>query len=758
MLAAQTPPGAAEAGGFARVAEARLEAELRESLSRNLFLASGAVYLVWHVAATLGGGEDLAARAWLITTALAAVLGLAMWLLRRSVLVAQAVWQAGVAATIALAVVLLRQPAWAILYGVLPLVAAAGLGWGAALLAEGLVAAFLVALSRAPWMAGLSPAYALGILACGAASGALGWSITHTLLGTTQTSLVYCEHARQVMEEARDQRVELKQAQEDLIQANRELVRLSDRLKAMYQIAEEARRAKEEFVANVSHELRTPLNMIIGFSEMIIGSPHVYGEKLPPALLSDIATIHANSQQLARLVDDVLDLSQVDAGRMAMSKEWTALGTLVEAASEIVRPLFESKGLALEVDVQQDLPPVFCDPTRVRQVVINLLSNAGRFTEQGGVRVKAWREGSEALVSVTDTGPGISPEDQKKLFEPFQQADGSIRRRYGGSGLGLSISRRFVEMHGGRMWLESRVGCGTTITFSLPLEVPAPGAIEGADIRRWFNPYREFEGRTRPRKAPVVQAPPRFVLLEEGETLQRLFRRYLHGYESISVRTPEEALAELDRSPAKALVVNAPPVAEVTSLLDRLGSLPHATPLITCWVPGEDEAARRLGVVRYLVRPVTCEKLLSTLADLGRSIRTVLLVDDEPDGLRLLARMLSSGEREYRILRARSGQRALSLLRQEHPDVMLLDLVMPGMDGEKVLLEKSRDPSIRDIPAVVISAKDPVAEPIVSRMLGVVRGGGLSVPDLLACIQAISEVLSPGDRPVHRGQSERPAG
>jgi CheY-like chemotaxis protein len=458
----------------------------------------------------------------------------------------------------------------------------------------------------------------------------------------------------------------------------------------------------------------------------------------------------------------VLDLSQIEVGRMALIKDWTTLQEIVDEAALAVGALYESKGLYLEAECPPDLPEIFCDSTRVRQVVLNLLSNAGRFAEQGGVRIEARCEGGNVVISVTDTGPGITLKDQEKLFEPFHQVDGSIRRRHGGSGLGLSISKRFVEMHGGKMWLESEVDVGTTFHFSLPLDTSPPAARASAGAKRWFSPYGEYEYKVRIRrsKAPAPTVIPRFVLLEEGETLQRLFSRYLDDTEIVSVRDVEQATRELSRTPAQALLVNASPFAEATDQFsfskDQLVDLPYGIPAVMCWVPGLDEAARQLGVVRYLVKPVTHEMLLSTLEELGAGVKSVLLVDDAPEVLQLFARMLSSAERSYRILQATSGQRALNLLRERQPDVMLLDLIMPGMDGFQVLQEKSRDASIRDIPVIVISATDPTGEPIVSDTLTVTRGGGLSMRDLLACIQAVSEVLSPSAQADGRGLPAEP--
>lgn len=731
--------------------------ELLQSSSRRIVLLAGGVYLGWYFLATENLGS-LTVSLFPVTAIVVLAGALSLLLVSRRLLEAQAVWQLGLVVAITMAAYSARRPEIALSYALLPLMAVVTVGWPAGLFMETLVIAIVTWFPHSAVMPPLPAGYSVAIILGGGLAGLLGWSATRGLLTVTQWSVYSFERARQQMEEARDQRMEFKQIQEDLIQANQELARLSDRLKEMYHVAEGARRAKEEFVANVSHELRTPLNMIIGFSEMITQSPQVYGGNLSPALLTDIAAIHLNSQHLARLVDDVLDLSQVESGRMALSKEWIPLGETIEAACLAVRPLFESKDLWLQGEVSPDLPRVFCDGTRIRQVVLNLLSNAGRFTEHGGVRVKAWLRGHDAVVSVTDTGPGIAPEDQDRLFEPFQQLDASIRRGHGGSGLGLSISKRFVEMHGGKMWLESETGVGTTFYFSLPIETPIPAALAGGDrVMRWFSPYHQYLARTRQSKAPVPTVVPRFVVLEEGDTLQRLFTRYVDDTETVVVHDIGEASAELTRSPSRALVVNASPLSETPDLRDQLANLPLGTPAVTCWVPGEDEAARRLGVAHYLIKPIARETLLSTLEGLGDGVKTVLLVDDEPGALQLFARVLSTSEHGYHVLRARNGRRALSLLRQRRPDAMLLDLIMPGMDGFRVLEEKSLDPSIRDIPVVVISARDPTGQPIVSDTLKVIRSGGFSVTELLACIQSVSEILSPSVRSDGREQPEEPA-
>ncbi len=733
--------------------------ELVVSTSRNVILVIGGAYLVWQSAATASYPETFDWK--MAPVALTAVLtcAFALRLLGTRFLAAQIVWQIGLATTITLSLIVFRQPLVGLFYALLPLMAVVTIGWPAGLLAEAMIVALIGWLSHMTWMPPLFTSYSLGAIVGGLLSGLVGWAATNALFTVTEWSLYSFAQARLKIDEAQQQRVELKQAQQDLVLANQELTRLSDRLQAMYQVAEEARQAKEAFVANVSHELRTPLNMIIGFSEMITQSPQVYGGELPSTLLADIAAIQRNSQHLAKLVDDVLDLSQMEAERMALSKEWTSVRELVDLAASTTHALFDSKGLYLSVDVSPDLPALFCDSTRIRQVLINLLSNAGRFTQTGGVNVRAWQDQESIAIRVADTGPGIAEEDQKKLFEPFQQLDNSIRRRHGGSGLGLIISKRFVEMHGGKMWLDSQVGVGTTICFRLPLEAAPLAALIEDPVKRWFNPYGEYEYRTRTRRsrAPEPRLTPHFVLLERGRTLQHIFSRYVQDVTLTHVEDAGEARRVLEHSPARALIVNTPAHYD-SPIADEWANMPHGTPTIACWVPGADEAAQSLGVVRYLVKPITSTSLLQTLETLGQEIQTILLADDEPEALQLFTRVLSFSERGYRILQATNGRRALGLLRERQPDVLLLDLIMPGMDGFQVLQQKSQDPTIRDIPVVIVSSRDPVNEPIVSDSLTVTRGGGLSARDLMESIGAISEVLTPHPRPDDRAPPGRPGG
>ncbi|MCS7222693.1 MAG: ATP-binding protein [Anaerolineae bacterium] len=568
---------------------------------------------------------------------------------------------------------------------------------------------------------------------------ALIWLLLDSLLTTVRWAWSSYEESRRALEQARDQRVKLCEAIEDLSEANLQLMRLNRLAQGLRQAAEEERRAKEQFVANVSHELRTPLNMIIGFCEMIINSPQTYGDRIPSTLLADLEVVLRNSRHLSDLIDDVLDLSQIETGRMALTKERVSIGELINAAAIAVRPLLISKGLYLETEVAEDLPAVFCDRTRIREVILNLLSNAGRFTEKGGVRVRAWQEGDDVMVSVSDTGPGIAERDLTRLFRPFEQLDGSIRRRYGGTGLGLSISKGFVELHGGKMWAESEVGRGTTFYFRLPIDPPVP--LE-AKATRWLNPYQPYEERPHPSRAKLPPLRPRLIVLERGNGLQRLLSRYLDKVEIIAVRDFEEAVLELNRTPAQALLINAMTLADALGQAAKLGALPYDIPVLFCAVPGMEQAADALGASEYLVKPVTREALLTALKHVNGKAKKVLVVDDEPDALQLFSRMLAEAGQGYRVLRAESAQQALQILRHERPDVVLLDLVMPEMDGFEFLAAKEKDPILKGIPVILISARDPLGQPIVSSGLAVTCRSGLSVQQLLSSIEVLIGTLA----------------
>jgi signal transduction histidine kinase/CheY-like chemotaxis protein len=724
-------------------------AELRHARTRAMILATfGFCALIWIVTGLVDALWISGHFFLLIIGAALVTLG-AVRLAARHTVLAQMVWEIGLAGLTAAGLYFYPGSFLRLFLLPLPLLAAlnAGLLAGVAMqiVVTGLVAGLGVAGALPPIGAPPSLELVLGsAFLC-----LLGWIVGEASSSMARWSAYYAEQARASLEEARARQLELAQIQEDLVEANQELARLTNRYKALQQIAEEARQAKAEFVANVSHELRAPLNIIIGFSEVLTRSLHGTKGKarLMPSLLADIGVIQRNARHLARLVDDVLDLSQIEAGRMALSKELASVADITEEAVGAVRPLFESKGLYLNSDIEDDLPLLYCDRVRVRQILINLLSNAGRFTEQGGATVTVARRDEQVVFSVTDTGPGISEQDQERLFEPFHQADRSLRREHGGSGLGLSICRRFVEMHGGRIGIRSQLGAGTTIFFELPIAYsaePAKGPV--APSARWISPEAEWRVRTRRFLAPHPSPGPHFVVFEHGSTMSRLLQRYAQTASFKAMQDLKAAVAELGREPAQALLVNSPDVLDPAALLEiarDLSDLPYGTPAIACWLPGVESAAQRLGVTGYLVKPVTGEELLSAVAGAGEHVRKVLVVDDDPDVLQLFGRLLTTAPTPYTVWRAETGDIALDVMRQRRPDLVLLDLMMPEKDGFQVLREKQADAAIRDIPVIVVSAKDPLEDEIATDLLVVTRKGGIGARDLLTLMQRIADALAP---------------
>ncbi|MCB0208578.1 MAG: response regulator [Anaerolineae bacterium] len=553
-----------------------------------------------------------------------------------------------------------------------------------------------------------------------------------------QWSWNYFQQAQTLLEEARTRKVELQQALDDLSHANQQLTRMNELTRGLRRVAEEARRVKEEFVANVSHELRTPLNMIIGYSEVILQSPEIYGPSLPQALLADLTVVFKNAEHLSDLIDDVLDLTEIETEQMALTKAEAPLHKIVEAATVAVRPLFESKGLYLKTEVSKDLPPLFCDRTRIREVLLNLLSNAGRFTEQGGVQIRAVQKEQDLVVTVTDTGPGIAEEDKDKLFQPFQQLSSSVRQQYGGSGLGLNISKRFIELHGGDIWVDSTPGVGTTFSFRLPIALPMPSQSE---LTRWVQPNWEYRQRTRPSTVPKGVAQPRFVVIDYSNTLPRILTRYLDDAEIVSVSGLAQASQELMFDPSTALIINAPSVDETLQRLKHT-ELPNGIPVIICSLPDPAEVNKSLGAFDYLMKPVSRDLLLATLDRLKQPLKTLLIVDDQPEMFRLYRRMVTSPERGYQLFHAKNGREALQVLRHEKPDAILLDLVMAEMDGFEFLKARNGDPELQNIPVIVISANDPASQPLASHVFAVTKRGGLSTGELLNFTKQTAMLLS----------------
>ena len=571
------------------------------------------------------------------------------------------------------------------------------------------------------------------IIAIWAAVGIM-YAAYQPVLQLAQWSWEHFERARSLLEEARDRQAELKDALDALAQANRQLSLANQKLAAMRLLAERAEKTKAAFVANVSHEFRTPLNMIIGLVDLAMETPEVYGDGLSHELLQDLEIVHRNCQHLSGMINDVLDLSQIEANRLALHKDYIDFQDMIRRALSVVQPLLTKKHLALRVETQQDLPKIYCDRTRMRQVILNLVSNAARFTEKGGITVKAKSEGPYVIASVADTGPGISDEDAERIFEPFQQA--GLRQPREGSGPGLSISKEFVELHGGRMWLGRALGHGSTFFFRLPIH---PDKGPSAPPERWITDG--WVKRTTRADTPKARIEERVILCDASGTLYPIFSRYADHVEFVDARNLTEASRELQRSAAQAVLINAPSPNELWSLVARASEKMQDMPIIGFSIPPKTAHALEAGATAYLLKPITQAALREPLGAVGKPIKSVLVVDDEADACRLLARMLRAYNDGLRIKTAPSGEQALEEMRNGPPDLVLLDIVMPDMDGFEVLAAKAEEEAIRHIPVILISAQDPQDRPLSSSLVVGTRGGGLSISQCLRCSRELSALL-----------------
>ena len=527
--------------------------------------------------------------------------------------------------------------------------------------------------------------------------------------------------ARDKMEEARLRQMELGRAMKSLNESYLKLEQMSRELERARRVAEEARRLKAEFAANISHELRTPLNLIVGFSEMMVMAPHAYeGETLPPAYRGDISAIYKSACHLSALIDDVLDLSQIEAGRMGLAKERTSLAEIIEEAVATVDVIYRDKGLSLSVSLPDPPPLVYVDRTRIRQIVINLLNNAVRFTERGGVTIDVTCDGEQVHVAVSDTGVGIPEADLPHVFEEFRQVGDVPERHHEGSGLGLAICKRFAVLHGGSIWVESKVGAGSTFHLRLPVWDASP--VSGLPVA-W--PAPTLPPSDRERKVVVLDGDPGVV---------KLFQRYLDGFGVASA-------GSVGNGHVQALIATASNWQEGWRKLQGLREVPYGVPLAVCVLPDSEDICRKLGVAGYLVKPVSRESLHATLAKLAKGARKLLIVDDDPEMVRLLVRMIRSTSKRYQVWRAYGGAEALALLEQRRPDAVLLDLVMPEVDGYAVLERMRRDDRLRDVPVIAVTAQCVGDETVVANALLITSTQGLSVGQTMACLRSSLDAL-----------------
>ena len=450
---------------------------------------------------------------------------------------------------------------------------------------------------------------------------------------------------------------------------------------------------KSQFLSSMSHELRTPLNAIIGLTEMMVTNAARFGTE---KAAEPLRRVHRAGSHLLGLINQVLDLSKIEAGKLELSPDWVNLTPLINEVVDTARPLAEQNNNRLVVKCQENLGSLTVDPMRLRQILLNLLSNACKFTKQGEVTLLARKlvnEGNWIEFAVSDTGIGMTPEQQAKLFEEFTQADSSTARQYGGTGLGLAITRKLARMMGGDVTLTSEAGKGSTFTVRLPASTDVPA---GAPIS---------SDRGRSTRADCV------LVIDDDATARELISDHLKagGFSVVTAAGGVEGIKLAKELQPTAITLDVMmPDLDGWSVLAALRQNPELADIPVIMVSIVDDKRRgiALGAAGYLTKPIDRERLHRLVRRFQAPTRAtrVLMVEDDASQRE---RMLGWLERPHWIVReAANGQEALDLLREEKPDVILLDLMMPEMDGFEVVAALQGDKDWRDIPVIVITSLD----------------------------------------------------
>jgi signal transduction histidine kinase/CheY-like chemotaxis protein len=475
------------------------------------------------------------------------------------------------------------------------------------------------------------------------------------------------------------------------------------------QLAEEANRLKGRFLSTVSHELRTPLNLILGLSDMLVQDDN----RAEPDIWQDLKRIRASAQHLDGLIRDVLDLARNEVGELKLVCEPLDLRETLEVVAAAGEQLVLDKGLEWKASIPEGLPKVWGDRTRLRQVVLNLISNAVKFTAAGCVALEVSTSNGTVLVSVSDTGLGIPLDEQGVIFDEFRQSERTAARGYGGLGLGLAICKRLVQLHHGSIGVRSsgEEGAGSTFYFTLP-------ALEGE------------AGSGEEQAEPCLQT---VLLLAERsgdwEALRDFLAKRGFGVEVVWIDKGGRMPSQWLRSPPGAVVLEQGSANvrgwEVIQLLKE-DPLTQDVPVLFFSLDQQRGKGSVLEL-NFLTKPLDRAGLVQALEALGLRLGTpprpasILIVDDEPSALELHARMVSTWSPGCRISKARNGKEALEIVRESHPDLVLLDLMMPELDGFGVLEAMRGDPHSRDIPVIVLTAQALTPDDMARLTRGVTR-------------------------------------